>query len=255
MAQSIDGRGPLISLRKRPGLGGGCPDNGSPARNSGVLNFTRPFPKTFLDRVECVVSSVRSFHHLRMKVWKTPDDIRRRATTKRHAIKLAGGEAYAALLERERAARKLWRDRYPWKVIAERKERDKTRKRKKSRGNIFRRKFRDRLKDARRRGIEATIRFDEIHWPTHCPVLGIELDYKTKIGTRLARNPANPSLDRWDNTKGYVSGNVYVISYRANILKNNANADELESIARYARHGPAGCFGLLGALRLDQPKS
>lgn len=176
-----------------------------------------------------------------MREYKTPEVHRLAANAKRAAIKAAGGEAYAALLAKERAARALYRRRHPWVIQVERKRWAKNRKRGKRKrplGYALREKVRERLRDARRRGIEATIKFEDIIWPTHCPVLGIELDYKTKRGERLARNPANPSLDRWDNTRGYVPGNVFVISFRANILKNNATLAELEAIAKYARHGP-----------------
>jgi hypothetical protein len=44
---------------------------------------------------------------------------------------------------------------------------------------------------------------------------------------------SSPSLDRIDNSKGYVKGNVAVISFRANTLKNNATADELRAIANF----------------------
>ena len=47
-----------------------------------------------------------------------------------------------------------------------------------------------------------------------------------------------PTIDRWDNAKGYVPGNCYVISLRANQLKGNATAEELRAVADYATLGP-----------------
>ncbi len=90
----------------------------------------------------------------------------------------------------------------------------------------------------RRDGREASIKHEDLSWPEYCPVLGLKLDYATVYGQRDSRNPALPSLDRWDNAKGYIKGNVFVISLRANQLKNNATADELEAVARYARTAP-----------------
>jgi len=86
-----------------------------------------------------------------------------------------------------------------------------------------------------KRGFEFTITPDDIVWPTHCPVLGIELDYSGSGEKYKRRNAA--SFDRWDGTKGYVPGNVFVISWRANWLKHDGTPDELEAVARYARHG------------------
>lgn len=151
-----------------------------------------------------------------------------RLKAKRDAIKAAGGAPYEELLAKERAARAAFRLRHPDKVRADRKQHEKTRPgyRRKRTLMLARRR-------AKARGLDATIRSSDLVWPTHCPVLGIELDYTS----RDARNPALPSLDRLDNAKGYVPGNVFVISMRANCLKNNANADELDAVARYARHG------------------
>jgi hypothetical protein len=46
-----------------------------------------------------------------------------------------------------------------------------------------------------------------------------------------------PTLDRWDNAKGYVPGNVFVISWRANRIKWDCSLVELEAVAKYARYG------------------
>ena len=65
--------------------------------------------------------------------------------------------------------------------------------------------------------------------PESCPILGIPLF----MGTR--HNPNSPSLDRVDNTLGYVKGNVQVISYRANALKKDASIKELKGLANWVR--------------------
>ena len=85
---------------------------------------------------------------------------------------------------------------------------------------------------ARDRGWEFNITVDNIHWPTHCPVLGIKLNYTR--GKQKKATDASPSLDRWDTTKGYTVENVRVISYRANRLKSNATPQELMAVAKYA---------------------
>lgn len=92
---------------------------------------------------------------------------------------------------------------------------------------------------ARKNGLEITIEPGDLFWPTYCPILGLKLDYETPQGKRGdGRKPDLPSLDRWDNTKGYIKGNVFVVSLRANLLKSNATVAELKAIADYAEHGP-----------------
>ena len=82
---------------------------------------------------------------------------------------------------------------------------------------------------ARRKGIEFNITEDDILWVTHCPVLGIELDY----GVRGKHRDNSPTLDRTNNKLGYAAGNVCVISFRANELKSNGTAEELRLVAKY----------------------
>ena len=82
---------------------------------------------------------------------------------------------------------------------------------------------------AKKRGHEFSITEADIMWPTHCPVLGVELKYGGGLGQR--RDVA--SLDRLDNTKGYVPGNVFVLSWRANCIKNDATAEELRAVAAW----------------------
>ncbi len=83
---------------------------------------------------------------------------------------------------------------------------------------------------AKRKGHEFTITRDDLSIPSHCPILGIPL-----FSTPGKKTDNTPTIDRIDNTKGYIPGNVHVISERANRLKNNGTADELERIAKYLR--------------------
>lgn len=78
---------------------------------------------------------------------------------------------------------------------------------------------------------------EDITLPTHCPVLGLELKYHGGDGSGFY--PDSHSLDRIDNLKGYTKDNIRVISNRANWLKGDASAEELEKIledARLLRH-------------------
>jgi len=65
---------------------------------------------------------------------------------------------------------------------------------------------------------------------SHCPVLGTLLDWSLQRGNGGNPVPNSPSLDRIDPSKGYVKGNVWVISYRANAIKNDATHEELKRV-------------------------
>ena len=80
---------------------------------------------------------------------------------------------------------------------------------------------------AKEKGLEFNLDISDILIPTHCPYLGIELKV---IGKQLTDN--SPSLDRIDNTKGYIKGNVEIISQLANRCKSDLSIDQLRSFAK-----------------------
>ena len=79
---------------------------------------------------------------------------------------------------------------------------------------------------------------DDVVIPETCPVFGFKLEsaYGKGIG-RGAQNaqPNSPTLDRLEPAKGYVKGNIYVISQRANVLKRDASLQELEQLVCWLR--------------------
>lgn len=83
---------------------------------------------------------------------------------------------------------------------------------------------------AKKKGQEFTITPDDCPPVSHCPVFGIELDWAA-----TGQQPNSPSLDRFDNTKGYVPGNVHWISWRANNAKNSSTVDELEQVIKWMK--------------------
>jgi hypothetical protein len=82
---------------------------------------------------------------------------------------------------------------------------------------------------AKRDGIEFDITIADIEWSTHCPVLDVELNWFATSG----RAENSPSFDRIDPTKGYIPGNVRIISWRANRIKNDGTAEEHRKIAEW----------------------
>ena len=85
---------------------------------------------------------------------------------------------------------------------------------------------------AKHEGIPFDLTVDDVFLPEHCPVLGVKLAAARGQGNRTE---AAPSFDRLDSSKGYVRGNVWIISMRANRIKSNGSAEEHERIAAWMR--------------------
>ena len=78
---------------------------------------------------------------------------------------------------------------------------------------------------AKKRGLEFNLDVSDIIIPEVCPLLDIPLYMAEGV---ISDN--SPSLDRIDSSKGYIKGNVWVISARANAIKSNATSDEILQI-------------------------
>lgn len=76
--------------------------------------------------------------------------------------------------------------------------------------------------------MEFSISVDDIYIPDNCPILGIKINMNSgKSGAYIN----SPSLDRKDNSLGYVKGNVWVISQLANAMKGAASVEQLQAFA------------------------
>lgn len=84
---------------------------------------------------------------------------------------------------------------------------------------------------AKNSGLAFDLEMADVVIPAVCPVFGVEM----MRGGR--RTDATPTLDRIDNSKGYVKGyvkgNVQVISWRANRLKGNATVADIKRLLEY----------------------
>ena len=73
-----------------------------------------------------------------------------------------------------------------------------------------------------------------------CPILGIPMQWGIGAHFGQGRNGASnqsnnsKSLDRIDSTKGYLKGNVHIISWRANNLKKDATLEEMVLLGEWA---------------------
>ena len=80
---------------------------------------------------------------------------------------------------------------------------------------------------AKIRGLEFNIGLEDFDIPKLCPLLNIPL--QNHIGESVLQDDS-PSLDRIDSSKGYIPGNVWVISNKANRAKNNLTLSELQQL-------------------------
>lgn len=79
---------------------------------------------------------------------------------------------------------------------------------------------------AKKKGLDFNIEIEDLILPVDCPVLNIKLDFFGKdIG-------AYPSFDRIDNSKGYIKGNVRIISNRANRYKCDMSVEDCKLILK-----------------------
>ena len=75
--------------------------------------------------------------------------------------------------------------------------------------------------------------------PDRCPVFGTPFLF---IGGKHLR-PDSPTIDRLDPAKGYVRGNIAVISAKANAIKSNATAAEIQRVAEWLQETLGVCRG------------
>lgn len=79
-------------------------------------------------------------------------------------------------------------------------------------------------------GRDFNIEVSDIVCPDVCPILGIPL-----IRGKGRQTANSPSLDRIDTTKGYVKGNIQVVSLLANQMKGPATPEQLLRFADWVK--------------------
>lgn len=81
---------------------------------------------------------------------------------------------------------------------------------------------------AKTRGIVCTITEDDFEIPEFCPVLGIPLRFnKGKL------KDDSPSMDRNNSILGYITGNVTVMSHKANRFKTDMTKEDIGKLYQY----------------------
>ena len=90
---------------------------------------------------------------------------------------------------------------------------------------------------AEAKGVPFALTVADVTVPDVCPVLGIPIRSGSQPWRAKCFGGESDaiSIDRIDPAKGYVPGNIAVISWRANRLKNDATLEELEALVRWMR--------------------
>ena len=81
---------------------------------------------------------------------------------------------------------------------------------------------------AKEKGIDFSITLDDLVYTGICPILHTPL---TVGNGKLSDN--SPTIDRLDNSLGYVKGNVWIVSYLANRMKSSATKEQLIKFADF----------------------
>ena len=72
-------------------------------------------------------------------------------------------------------------------------------------------------------GLDFDLDYKDLELPKYCPILGVKLIYGKGIN-----HPNNATVDKIVPSKGYIKGNIIIISRLANVMKNNASLKELK---------------------------
>lgn len=78
---------------------------------------------------------------------------------------------------------------------------------------------------AKIRKLDFNLEYTDLELPETCPILRIPLKYRNE---GKSQNFDYATVDRIDNSKGYIKGNVIIVSRLANAMKNEASFNQLE---------------------------
>lgn len=79
---------------------------------------------------------------------------------------------------------------------------------------------------AKKKNLEYNLSREDIVIPKFCPVLGIKITFGQEKYN-------SPSIDRIDNNKGYIKGNIIVVSVKANELKRDSSFEERQQLVDF----------------------
>lgn len=85
-------------------------------------------------------------------------------------------------------------------------------------------------RSAKKRDLDFNLTVEDIIIPHPCPILEIpiQLNLETPKDNSI-------SVDRLDSSKGYIKGNIRIISHKANAYKNNMKIETIERLLAYMK--------------------
>lgn len=83
---------------------------------------------------------------------------------------------------------------------------------------------------AKTKNLPFDIAKEDLVFPEFCPILGIKLSH---AHGSYANKDNSPSIDRKIPELGYTKENTWIISNKANTMKNNASPEELKKFAEW----------------------
>ena len=86
-------------------------------------------------------------------------------------------------------------------------------------------------KRSERKNIDFNIELEDIIIPDVCPVFG----FKFEVSIGKGPTDKSPSLDRINPSKGYVKGNIQVISFKANRIKTDCDIKDIEIVLDFLK--------------------
>lgn len=78
---------------------------------------------------------------------------------------------------------------------------------------------------ANKRGIEFNLHLEDIVIPEFCAISGLKL-----VPGKGRPTDSSPSIDRIDNSKGYLKENIQIISQRINRRKSDLSLEEIKRL-------------------------
>lgn len=159
------------------------------------------------------------------KWWANKSIEYKRAKKKRYFDKLRQDpERFAIIVEKQRQRSREYDALYPkTKLKTKREIWDKTK--------IERRILAGARHRAKKANLPFNLELSDISIPDYCPVLDIKLNREQGVGKNHWND--SPSIDKIVPEKGYVKGNILIISWRANRLKQNATISEMQKLAKF----------------------